>query len=112
MPIAFNSAGYAGIGILDLDGKVPTINPLEIAGDDGLESDASSGSGNNYAGLEDEDHPSKRIIESHLVECNGELLHVVMHDENGESKATAAAAIAIGGRNSRNKSDERWVDVY
>uniref|UniRef100_A0A0D9XLM0 KIB1-4 beta-propeller domain-containing protein n=1 Tax=Leersia perrieri TaxID=77586 RepID=A0A0D9XLM0_9ORYZ len=131
-PVTFNSAGYAGvehfrgqfyvafkaqIGVLDLDDDVPTINVLEIAGDDddgGSDSDASSGAGNKYAGLEDEDPPRKRIVESHLVECNGELLLVVMHDEvqYTDSKAAAAAAIVVGGRSSRNKSDERWVDVF
>uniref|UniRef100_A0A0D9XLM3 KIB1-4 beta-propeller domain-containing protein n=1 Tax=Leersia perrieri TaxID=77586 RepID=A0A0D9XLM3_9ORYZ len=104
MPIAFNSASYAciehfrgrlyvtfksWIGILDLDGDVLAINPLEIAGDgdnDYSESDARDGPSpkikwGHLLDLLDEDPPSKRIVESHLVECNGELLLMVMHVE-------------------------------
>uniref|UniRef100_A0A0D9WWG4 Uncharacterized protein n=1 Tax=Leersia perrieri TaxID=77586 RepID=A0A0D9WWG4_9ORYZ len=61
------------------------------------------------------DSPRKRIVETHLVECDGEVLLVMMHDEAVFNAANATSDVALkcgDGHISHKKFDKWWVDVY
>uniref|UniRef100_J3N462 KIB1-4 beta-propeller domain-containing protein n=1 Tax=Oryza brachyantha TaxID=4533 RepID=J3N462_ORYBR len=127
-PLSFSFAGYAGVEhfrrrfyvafksqlcVLELDGGAPAVIPLELqAGNDDDHSSESGCRNNGGSGLRDEDPPSKRIVETHLVECDGELLVVSMHDEVAYNTANSEGVLGNFGRKARHSDDERWVDVH
>ncbi|BAF26998.2 Os10g0520100 [Oryza sativa Japonica Group] len=81
-PLGFSAAGYAGVEhfrgrfyvafksqlcVCDVEATVPAVIPLEQLIDD------DDGGGENV-------DTGRRVVETHLVECDGELLLVSVHD--------------------------------
>uniref|UniRef100_A0A0D3HFP4 KIB1-4 beta-propeller domain-containing protein n=1 Tax=Oryza barthii TaxID=65489 RepID=A0A0D3HFP4_9ORYZ len=124
--VAFKSE----ISVLEVDVATPAAIKIEIAHDDDDEDadvfdidlnldhetsnsddddDDDDDCADTLAGLGDEDYPLKCLVETHLVDCGGELLVVSMHDEVAYKKPSPESAV---GRKPRSHDDERWVDVH
>ncbi|KAF0930450.1 hypothetical protein E2562_032880 [Oryza meyeriana var. granulata] len=117
-PLCFNAAGYAGVEhykgrfyvafkaqlcVCDVEAAVPAVIPLEQIDGDGSE-------GENVTG-------SRRVVETHLVECDGELLLVSVHDNLEYNSANATIFDDGGGDDDHdgdgnsNGGDGRVVEV-
>ncbi|KAL5226210.1 hypothetical protein ABZP36_012849 [Zizania latifolia] len=130
-PLRFNAAGYPGVEhyngrfyvafesqlcVCELDVATPAVIPLEQFDSDSDYSDDEAGAlaamelkqANRYEhSWDDEKLPGKRVVETHLVECDGELLIVSVYGDvryNSESTRTGSGGGAI--------CDERTVEVH
>jgi len=121
----FRVPGYAGVEhyegrfyvafksricICEVDGDAPAVIPLEHVDADG-DADASD---------DDDDDDDKlpgggrRVVDTHLVECGGQLLLVSVHDDvvyNSDDDVVGMAGLAVDDGGSKG-GDARAVEVH
>lgn len=114
-PLDFSAAGYAGVEhykgrfyvafksqicVCELEGDAPAVIPLEhIDGD----------------GSDDEKAPGRRVVETHLVECDDELLLVSVHDDveyNSDNDMDMGLGVDEGETSGGGGGDARAVEVH
>lgn len=115
----FAAPGYAGVEhysgrfyvafgsricALEADGDAPAVIPLERVDDDGAD------------GSDDEPKlpggSGRRVVETHLVECDGQLLLVSVHDDVVYSSDDDMGGLAVDEGGSKGGGDARAVEVH